>query len=465
MRPWIRSRVVLGALACALAGVACGRAPMPVAPPRRPPPPPVASKVATVDPPPVTEGAITEQTVNGMTILVKRVPGAELVAANLYVRGGARNWGRENAGIEALALASAIFGGTEDLGKDPFVWKMTSMGSEISAWWSNDYTLLTLKAFTPHFDETFELLAAAFMKPALPSSEVERQRQNMLWKLKNQEEDPDVRINLLAHKAIFKGHPYENPVEGTVESLSKLTVDQVKAHLQGLRQGSRLLFVVVGDVDPARVALLVKAKLALPRGDYRETPMPAIAFTQSKVDLVHAPLPTNYILGRFAIPGWRDGDFFASLVAMRHLGFRVWEEVRAKRNLSFAPGAGAAWESGVPVGGLYVTAVDPDTTMKVMFDEVKKLKATPLTAAELAAAKATLLTEHLADSEAMSQQATWLAHAQLFAGDWRFEGRLLERVKAVDAQQVQAFANKYIQHLQFVVLGKSAVDKGLLGSL
>ena len=103
--------------------------------------------------------------------------------------------------------------------------------------------------------------------------------------------------------------------------------------------------------------------------------------------------------------------------------------------------------------------------MKVMFQEVKKLKAQFLSPKDLAAAKSTFLTGHLASTESTDAQAAWLGYAQLHHGDWRFEPNLLDRVKKVTSEQVQAFANKHIQHLQFVVLGKTAVDATLLGSL
>jgi zinc protease len=150
---------------------------------------------------------------------------------------------------------------------------------------------------------------------------------------------------------------------------------------------------------------------------------------------------------------------------MQHLGFRIFEEVRTKRNLSYAAAADVGWERAIPIGSLYVTAVDPDTTIKVMFEEVKKLKNQPLSDKDLAAAKSTFLTHHLVSTESTDGQAVWLALSEMFGGDWRLELKLLDRVKAVDAKQVQAFANKYITHLQFEILGKAPIDKALFGSL
>jgi hypothetical protein len=45
-----------------------------------------------------TEGDVTEAKVAGMTIIVKRVPTAELATARLYIRGGSRNWTKAGCG-------------------------------------------------------------------------------------------------------------------------------------------------------------------------------------------------------------------------------------------------------------------------------------------------------------------------------------------------------------------------------
>ncbi|MFO0549057.1 MAG: pitrilysin family protein [Polyangiaceae bacterium] len=425
-----------------------------------------ASPAEPADVPPVTEGDVTEVTVAGLQILVKRIPNAELAAAQIYLRGGVRNWSAGNAGVEQLAIATAASGGTAQLDRDAFARKLASLGSDIGGQSGSDYSVLGAKSLKAQFDETFSMLCDALVSPALPEREFELQRQSLLARLRHESEGPDSRLGLLVHKLLYKGHPYENRPVGTAESVSKITLADATAHLAKLRETSRMLLVVVGDIDAAHVVDLVKQKLGtIPRGDYKESAYPNVSFANSRLEVTQAQLPTNYVIGVFDAPSWRSPDFFAGMIAMEHLGFRVFEEVRTKRNLSYAPHASFNWTGGIPLGQLYVTAVDPDTTIRVMLDEAKALKTTPLTDKQLEAAKSTFLTKHLIGSEATDAQATWLARAEIYAGDWRFEKKLLENVKAVKAEDVRNFADKYIEHLQFEVLGPATVDKSLFTSL
>lgn len=458
--------VLLAALIAALAVVGCDKAARPVTPP--PAAPPTATTIAgqsTEDGAPITEGDVTQMTINGMTVIVKRVSGAELVAAQLYVKGGARNWGAVDAGVEQMAVSVATSGGAGKLDKDAFARRLAALGSDLGASSGNDFSVFALKALKPKLDETFAMLCDTFLDPALPPTEVELKRQGMLSNLRHEQESPDARLNLLVHRSLFKGHPYEHRAAGTLESVARITRTQLEAHLAKLREASRLVLVVVGDVDAAHVGELARTKLgALPRGNYRDAPMPALAFGKSSVQVTSAALPTNYVKGTFTAPGWKDPDFYAAMVAMEHLGHRMFEEVRTKRNLSYAPKAGFFWGGAIPLGQLYVTAVDPNTTIKVMFDEVRKLQGQRLSDSELSSAKATFLTDSLMATETTDGQASSLARAQIFAGDWRVQVELLERVKAVTAEQVLAFA-KTIAHLQFQVMGDGKIDTTLFGSL
>ena len=101
---------------------------------------PWAGRASAADSAPVVDGDVTSATVNGMQILVKRVPGAELVASQLYIRGGSRNWGKADAGVEALALRVAVSGGTESLDKVAFGQALASLGSSIQARTGRDWS-------------------------------------------------------------------------------------------------------------------------------------------------------------------------------------------------------------------------------------------------------------------------------------------------------------------------------------
>lgn len=414
-----------------------------------------------------TDGDVTTTTVNGLRILVKRTPGAEFVAGQLYVLGGVRNWTAQNAGIENLAIAVATEGGTRSLDKDAFAQRLAKLGSDLGGGSNNDFSVISAKGLKANWDETFGLMVDAFLNPALPASELEIARARQLSGLRHEQESPDGRLGYMTHMALFANHPYANRAVGTPESVAAVRADQLASYLGGLRETSRLVLVVVGDVDPMHVIDAAgKAFAGLPRGDYKPEPLPALSFAAPKLTSEFRKLPTNYVNGIFQGPSWKDPDITAGMVAMSLLNYRLFQEVRTKRNLSYAPSAGLRSQSQSPLGYLYVTAVDPNQTFGVMLEEAKKLRTAPPTAKELAGTKSLFLTGLLQANETVDGQAALLGRSLIYAGDWRFARELPAKVRAVTGPQLQQFAQGHLQHLQTFVLGDPAkLDANLFQSL
>ena len=412
-----------------------------------------AAVAASVPEPVAVDGDVTAYDLNGLEVLVKRIPGAEFVATSLVVRGGVANWTQRESGIEEMALSVAVTGGTERLDKDAFARRLEAMGSTISTLSTNDFGSLSVKSFKGSFSPTFDLLADAFLTPALPASEVELVKQRILSGLKQQLEDPDGALALLGEKALFSGHPYERRSGGTLQSIAGLTREGAAQHLAKLRESGRLLLVVAGDVDPAAVAVKARGAFgALPRGTFRAEPIAPPVFAKPGLETETRALETNYVASLFPVPHPGEKDYPAARVAMSLLRYRVWEEVRTKRNLSYAPGA---WvnNGAVAYGELYVTAVDPKTTLPVMAAEVERLKTKRISEKELTDTKEQYLSALVAATQTTDAQALFLTSWRLYAGDFREARRLPERIRAVSAAEVQAFAKQYLVNMQTAYLG------------
>jgi len=413
---------------------------------------------------PVTEGDVTEATVDGMRVLVKRVPGAELVSTSLYIRGGARNWGKDDAGVESLALQVAATDGAGALDKIAYTRRLAELGTTLGADTGPDFSVLSSKGLLKNFDASFGLLADVFLRPALTPAGIELTRAQALIGLQREQEQPESRLAILVNDTLFAGQPYANRPQGTIATVTALKREQLLAHLAKLRVGSRLLLIVVGDVDPAHVLAQARAAFgALPRGDYVDTPFPKPRFTQPALVTEKRELPTNYLQGWFTAPSPGDPDYATARVAMSYMWDQLFKEVRTKRNLSYAPGAGVNVYQAGTLGGVTVSAVDPTAAYTVMLDELRRLQTTPLAPERLAGARSTYLTGVINDAEATDGQASLLAIGELFAGDWRYSDRFLEQVRTVSPADVQAFAKKYFVNLQTVMLGDPAKLDPALG--
>ena len=404
---------------------------------------------------------VTEFDVNGLKVLIKRRAGSQTVAAGLFLRGGSRNITAQNAGIEALMLAVATEA-SASFPRERMRNELARMGTGISYGVTYDYSALTLGTTRANFDRSWEIFTDVALHPAFTPEDFQLMQNRQVISLRDDTDTPDSYIQLLQARVAYTGHPYLNRPTGTAETMARLTVDDVRRYHQQMMQTSRLLLVVVGDLDAAQLRQRIATSFGqLPRGNYHSELPPQLSFTSPTVEVTQRGLPTNYIQGLFAAPPLTAADIYPMRVASSILRDRVFQEVRVKRNLSYAPDAFLG-SQGANVGGISVTAVDANQAVSVMLNEIARLQHEPVEPEDITAIVSQYLTTYYMDQETNAAQAGELAKYELIGGGWRNSLDYIERLRAVTPGDVQRVAQKYMRNIRFVVLGDPArIDKNV----
>lgn len=408
------------------------------------------------------ERLVTEfETANGLKVLVKRREGSQSVVAGLFFRGGSSNVTAENAGVESLMLDVATEA-SQNFPLEKMRRELSRTGTSLSFGINYDYSVLTLASTRRYFDRSWEVFADSALRPSFAAEDFARVKNRTLVSLSDDEDTPDSFLQVLQSRAAYAGHPYVNDPRGSVASVSKLTLEDVRRFHQQVMQTSRLLLVVVGDVDPKDIQRKVEASFGkLPRGEYKAAPVPQLSFAAPTVAVTERSIPTNYVSGVFAAPPMTSNDIYPMRVASAILQNRVYVEVRVKRNLSYAPDAFLE-SRGANTGGIYVTAVDANQAVRVMLSEITRLQTQEISPDEIKATAQQFLTRYYLGQETNAAQAGELALFELVGGGWRNSADVLDRLRAVTPSDVKRVANTYMRNLQFVVIGDPRqIDKGI----
>jgi len=404
---------------------------------------------------------VTEFDVNGLKVLVKRRAGSQTVAAGLFLKGGSRNITAANAGVESLML-SVMAEGSAAYPREKLRAELARTGTVIGASDNYDYSVLSMTSTRSNFDTSWSVFTDVALHPAFAKEDFDLIKQRSLVALSDDADDPDTYLQRLQEQAAYVGHPYINRPEGTVESVSRLTLDDIRRYHQQVMETSRLLLVVVGDIDVNQLKPRIASSFGtFPRGTYKGDAVPQLSFSASTVQVTQRGLPTNYIQGLFTAPPITSPDIYPMEVASAMLRDRIFEEVRVKRNLSYAPSAFLS-SQGANVGGIYVTAVDANQAVRVMLNEIKRLQEEPLTQSDMSGVVSQYLTTYYLGQETNAAQAANLAEFELIGGGWRNSFETIAKLRAVTPADVQRVSQKYMRNIRFVVLGNPAqIDKNV----
>jgi zinc protease len=402
---------------------------------------------------------VTEFDVNGLKVLIKRRAGSQTVAAGLFIKGGARNITADNAGIENLMLATAVEA-SANFPRERLRSELARMGTVFGSSVNYDYSSLSMASTRPNFDRSWEIFTDIALRPSFTKEDVGIVQSRLVASLRDDQDDPDTYLQRLQERAVYVGHPYINRPEGTAESVARITPEDLRRYHQQMMQTSRLLLVIVGDLDAQSLRERINASFGkLPRGSYAPQPLQQLSFATPSVDVTQRTIPTNYVQGIFAAPPLTSEDIYPMRIASFILSQRVLEEVRFKRNLSYAPDAFLG-SQGANIGGIYVTATDTNQAVRVMLGEIVRLQQQEIDQDDITSAVSGYLTNYYLRQETNAAQAGELAQYELIGGGWRNSLSYIERLRAVKPSDVERVAQKYMKNLRFVVLGDPAsVDK------
>lgn len=240
-------------------------------------------------------------------------------------------------------MAALLEEGAGDLDAQGFAEARDALAAEFRfrAW--SDSVGVSVKVLTENRDEAMALLRSALVSPRLDPDAVERVRGQVLAGLRSDEKDPDTLASQAFNAAAFGDHPYATSGDGTIESVTALTRDDLLAAHAATLARNRLYVSAAGDISAEELGLLIDRLVAdLPATG---TPMPGAAAWMAKggVAVTDFPAPQSTVL--FGHQGMKrdDPDFFAAVILNEVLGggrfsARLMTELREKRGLTYGVG-------------------------------------------------------------------------------------------------------------------------------
>ncbi len=269
-------------------------------------------------------------------LVVRGMEGVRTVAAGVWILHGAAHDPSPLAGathlLEHLTLRRCGGRDRRELAR-----LVDRLGGGVDAWTGAETMGLSLQTTVDALDEALDLLVDAVSDPTFDPEDVELERRVALAELELARSDPEDRVEEAILRAAWGDHPLARPIIGDAASLARLTPEELRDHHGALVGPGGLLTVVVGDVDPERVARrLRRLPLGMPPAEPSLPPLRwaggGVRIPWTAGDQVHA---------RLAFPGMAldSPELPALLVLGRILGggasSRLFQRLREDEGLTY----------------------------------------------------------------------------------------------------------------------------------
>ena len=297
--------------------------------------------------------------------ILRHEPESPFVAFNVWVQSGSAH---DPAGKEGLAglTASLISGGsTESQEYEQILSRLYPMATGYGSSTDKEMTVFRGVVHRDNLEDFYALLLDALTAPGFREEDFNRVRTqtlNFLETTRRYSRDEELTKELLYREA-YRGTPYEHPVDGYVESVRSITLDDVRDFYQThYRSGNVVLALGGGYPDgfPARVRADLDQRLQPGTAPRVEAPRPSRP-DRVRVLLVEKPTDASPISIGFPIGLLRsDPAFPAVMLANSWLGehrnsfSRLYQVIREQRGMNYGD---YSYVEAFPLG--YTTQLPP----------------------------------------------------------------------------------------------------------
>ena len=357
---------------------------------------------------------------SGIEAWLVREKSVPLITLNYAFRGGSS---QDDAGKSGAAhfTADLLDEGAGELDSKTFHERLENHAIELGFQVGRDTFHGSLRALNEHRDEAVDLLRLALTKPRFDAEAVERVREQELSVLRRDTTNPNDLASRRWWQTAFPGHPYGRETKGTLETMARVTVDDLRDYVRRVFARNELKVSIVGDVDEKTAGDLIdRAFGGLPaRNDLKPIPDTTPRGLGRRI-VIDVDVPQAVVT--FGGPGIARSDpqFMAAYIVNHILGggsfsSRLYREVREKRGLAYGVSNSLVWfrHAAVVLGGTATRADRTADALAVIEQETKRMAENGPTAEELAAAKSFLKGSYALTLDTSGKIAAQLTQIQI----------------------------------------------------
>jgi zinc protease len=388
----------------------------------------------------------------GIEVWLVRDTTVPLIALDFGFRGGTVQDPPGKGGTANL-MTSLLDEGAGNIDSKTFHERLERKAIELNFTAGRDTIRGTLRTLKENRDEAFELLRLALTAARFDAADIERMRAQTISRLQRATTNPNEIASRNWWATAFPNHPYGLPPNGTLETVPRITADDMKGYVRNVFARETLKIGVVGDIDPASVGQLIDRTFGGLPAKAELAPV-AQATVQGLGQRLVVDLDVPQTVVNFGGPGplRSDPDFISAYVMMHIFGggsftSRLYREVREKRGLAYGISDRLIWQyyAAVHLGGTATRNDATKETIEIIENELKVMAVNGPTQDELNKAKTYLKGSFALGFDTSTKIASQLVSQQLDNLGIDYIERRGALIDAVTIDDVKRAAKRFLE--------------------
>ncbi|TAM59459.1 insulinase family protein [bacterium] len=401
---------------------------------------------------------------NGLRIVTEQLTHVRSASIGIWADVGSSAERAEQRGISHL-IEHMLFKGTTHRSAREIAETMDGVGAQMNAFTDKEQTCYYARVIDTHVELAIDVLADMYQRPLFAPDDLEREQSVVLEEIKMYDDSPDEMIHDLFIQTMWEGSNLGAPTIGYAQTVSAQGSDELREYMRCRYAPNTTLVAVAGNVEHDRVVALVREHFAQFSGSV--TPPVADVPVLKPATVVRAKDSEQaYLcLGTRGLPSGDERRFVLALldtILGGGMSSRLFQEIREKRGLVYSVYTFQQSYRGAGLFGVYAgtSPANAPECVKVIREQLSEMAEKGPTDAEMTLAK-----EHLKGSltlslESSSSRMIRLGRDELAIGRRVDAQEIIERVDAVEREEVAALARELFAPAQLGLCVLGPVDAG-----
>jgi predicted Zn-dependent peptidase len=397
------------------------------------------------------------------------MPHTRSVAAGIFAGVGSRYEDETQRGVSHF-IEHMMFKGTERRPTAQHIAEaIEGLGGVINANTGNEVTTYWAKVAHHHLPLALDVLVDMLRHSRLEPTEIDKERQVIIQEINRMMDAPASWVHALISELIWPEHPLGGSIAGTVESVSRITRQDILSYIEHTYTPRNVVISLAGNVDHDDAVSQLTKELStwpdrtvpsyLPVNDASLDPGVRVEFKDTE--------QAHLCIGMRGL-SLNNPDRFKLRVLNAVLGegmsSRLFLEIREKRGLAYSVGSYTLHlrDTGALVLYAGVPPQQAADTISAIMEQLDIIRGTEVSTAELSKAKEFTKGRILLRMEDTFANASWWADQEVLDREVLTVDQVMERLDAVTPHDVQAIAQQLLLaekvHLAVVGPFKNAAD-------
>ena len=393
---------------------------------------------------------------NGLDVIMKHRPGAHTLSVRVWVGVGTQDFECEHQETPHF-LEHLLFTGTSAYTEAELEHLVADHGGSWNAYTGNEETVYEMNIYSRYPDVAINTLYQILTDSIISEENVELSRDIIHREAGGKPSQIRQWFRLQGfgvsgtEKAVLKLLPGVDYVCEGLRTAEHITRQDVLDTYNRYYVPENMALIVVGDFEKAAMLEQIRQTFGkMPSSDIplRQLPVPDKPTDYAEVTGTLSPLLSNdAVIGIiYRTPGFWSEDIFPLMVIEHYLDFRISEEIRIKRGLSYAPGV---WREALSSFGLFsvyadVNLDDIDEAMDIIKAEMKKLVDETMDSELLEKSKMKILLKNVQGYESNAQIAAYYASDYAYFEKKGYFEDIEAKIEAVMPEDIRRVAREYL---------------------